>query len=511
MNKRIFVIAFLISLFFIVFTSYTFFLEIPYNAKRLVEGFLLVVGGLAVVSSPKLQEQWFAVLKRLKVKRSFLVKVGISIVIIGFISAFLAPFTNWAFLEIAQYLLLFNLIVLFTIAYLNISQWFEKGFLSVLGLTAGLYLVNVIISYSYHFFIPNFPIWPSTDFIRIWFEGTGFRYPEPFSNFINRRFFNHLQTWSLPLLTLLVLYIPKRYWAFSKISFVITSGWWMLAFASGARGTLLASFLTLAFTFFMYKDKAKKWLRTYSISASIGLALYIVFFKFLPINNSTGLTFMRTNSSGRFEVWEYAFRLIVQNPFFGVGPMHYAVYKTEVLVAAPHNIYLQFFTEWGIIAGILFLGVVAVGCYKWFTQTNKVIHSSPPDSDKVNIRVALTASLMAGLIHGLFSGIINTPLSQIMMVLLLAWMIGLSVSGKKKNEPQTVKSWKRYSLVGVSLLAAGFLVWSYATHIPNLKESRYKFIKVTQSYRLAPRYWDQGIIGLEKADENKQLKVKSSE
>src|SRR5699024_8011723 len=103
----------------------------------------------------------------------------------------------------------------------------------------------------------------------------------------------------------------------------------------------------------------------------------------------------------------------------------------EVPWAAPHSIYFQFFSEWGMIAGILALAVVAWASYRWFIRTNDITKASPPNSDIVNTRVALTASFMAFLIHGLVSGITNTLVSQVIMVLVVAWMIGLSISTEK--------------------------------------------------------------------------------
>lgn len=480
-------------------------LDVPYSAKRVAEGFLLVLGVIVIGSSKILQKKWVYVVGSFGGEKKFYAKALMGIVIIGIISALLAVYKQHAFLLLTHYFLLFNLVVLCVIAYLYKPVWFEYGLLIVLGIMAGLYLTNVIISYTYSFFIPDFPVWPSTDFVRIKFDGIGYMYPEPFSNFINFRFFNHIQTWSLPLLTLLVLRLPKKYWAFSKIAFIIACGWWVLVYASDARGTMVATFTSLIFIFIMYRKKARNWLKTHSLAAGIGLAVYLLAFKLFEKGGGTILT--RFNNNGRFEQWEYAMDLILQNPFLGVGPMNYSIFNTEIFRAHPHNFYLQFSSEWGLIAGILLIAIIVTACFEWYIRTNEIIETESENSSAVNTRVALTASLMAALIHGLVSGISHTPLSQIMMVLVLAWMIGLSMRDKKAKEGQLhqgfdrqekpVRPWLRYSLLGVSVLAAGFLIWSYTVQIPQLNESRWQYIDKRGGKKLYPRYWDQGIIGLE--------------
>lgn len=500
MKKRFLAVGAFLSLYFILWTSYSFYLDIPYDAKRLVEGLLLVIGVAIICTSTHFQEKWFNIVDEIKNKGSLLIYALGALFLIGLISAALSNYPKYAFLEVSHFFLLFNLIMLCVIGYLYKPAWFEYGFLSVIGLMAGLYLINVTISYAYTFFVPNFPIWPSTDFIRISFEGIGFRYPEPFRNFINVRFFNQLQTWSLPLLTFLVIQIPKRYWAFQKIAFIIACGWWMLVFASDARGTMVSSFVALGFVFFIYRTKAGAWLRTHSISAAAGLVSYFVFFKFLPVTPKGGRTsFTDYTAESRFDIWEYGLQTTLENPLLGVGPMHFNQIGAGML-KNPHNIYLQFFSEWGIPAGILFLAIVILGSYKWYKSSNEAIDSSPPNSNKVNTRVALTASLLAALIHGLVSNIFNTPMSQVMMVLVLAWMIGLSLRDEKKKEPEPVKPYARYGVIGLNFLAACYLIWSYSLQVPNLDENRRQYLLKTQTNQLYPRYWDQGIIGLEKYD-----------
>lgn len=70
--------------------------------------------------------------------------------------------------------------------------------MGALALSALLYVVNFSVGYALHQVIP-------AD-VALW--------PEGYSGFDNRRFFNQFQSWLLPLLVLPALLVPARYrWA----------------------------------------------------------------------------------------------------------------------------------------------------------------------------------------------------------------------------------------------------------------------------------------------------------
>lgn len=502
MRNRLLSYLIFISLCSILWASYSFFLDVPYNAKRLAEGVILVLGATLIITSPTLQGQWVKLVRRITVNRWMFSAVSL-LGILGVLSSSFADYPVWSFMQLSHYFLLLNIVLLIALTYRSASKYFEYIFLGVVACMAGLYIINVGISYLYTFFILDFPLWPDTKFMRIWIEGSGFKYPKPFSNFVNIRYFNHIQTWTLPLITLLVLRIPKRYWAFSKITFIVACGWWMLAFASEARGTLLASLLALVFVGIMYRHKAKQWLRAHSLSAVIGLALYGLFFKVAFWSSGSsggtegGLIKQAIDDNGRFTAWEKILDVVVENPLFGIGPMHFPPLESTVL-ATPHNVFLQFAVEWGIPAALIFTGVVITGFYYWIRNTNKAFGTLDLNSSSVNVRVAITASLLAGLIHSGYSNIFNSPLSQILMVLVVGWAVGIYFNDTKKepDEPGATYLWQRLGLVLVSLFAAGFLTWSYVSHVPELDKNRFKYLQTTQSKKLVPRYWDQGVLGV---------------
>lgn len=500
--KKLVLFTISISLYLVIWTSYSPFLEIPFNSKRLAEGFLLLLGAILICTSTDFQNQWMQISKGFE-GSSKLIVISLGVLFLfGAISAALSNYPGYAFLEVGHFFLLLNLLVLYIIIYQIKPLFFEYIFLSVISVMAALYLINVAISYVYTFFISDFPIWPSTNFVQVWFQDIGYKYPEPFLNFVHIRYFNHIQTWTLPLITLMAINIPKRYWAVSTTLFAIACGWWMLVFAADARGTMLAAFLALGFIFVMYRKRASKWIYAHSLSAGIGLGLYLIFFKLFQGGGRTILT--RYSDSGRFDFWSYALKLIWENPIFGVGPMHYANLNSYVKYSAPHNAYLQVFSEWGIPAGVIFLVIIFVGSYYWYKSTNKIIISSGKNSNMVNTRVALTASLIAALIHGFFTNILNTPISQILMILILAWMIGISLSVDYTKDKESIKPWYRYCLISANLLAVSLLIWSYTIQVPNLDSSRQQYLKKTQGSKLYPRYWDQGIIGID--DNTNELK-----
>ena len=112
------------------------------------------------------------------------------------------------------------------------------------------------------------------------------------------------------------------------------------------------------------------------------------------------------------------------------------------------------------------------------------------------MRIGLIASMTAVAIHAMFSGILNTPLSQLMLTLVGAWIVG---EYYLKSEKKLFIKRKRISLGVVALLFLlvcniGFTTYKLGKDIPHINERKEKYLKEFNTNKLYPRFWNQGMI-----------------
>lgn len=415
------------------------------------------------------------------------------------VSCILAPLPSWAFLQIGWYLLVGQLALLFARLYQQNKTYFIKLFMIALVVTVGVYVLQVFAHTISSYLLEYHPIWPNSTGFTLALDGTRVR-PGGFINFSNVRFFNHLQTWSLPLLVFGYLYFKEKLIpGFQYLLLFLISAWWMLVFASDARGTMVACFFSLLFVFLLYRKKAYQFIKTYAFTVFGGLVLYLIFF-ILPSSPEAEVILTRYGTSGRIEVWLFAIQQIIVHPLVGLGPMHFSYIPLGASLSTPHNLLLQSMTEWGVPAAALAAGMVLYGGYRFIRQSlNLTKENSSPRF--LNMRIALIASITAVAIHSMVSGILNTPFSQLMAVIVIGWVLGEYFSQSEK--PLFVKRQKfsfRTGTIAVLLLAnTVFIAVKVANDIPHLNERVAQYLKVKDSNKLYPRFWIQGKIGLEKA------------
>ncbi|HIL96929.1 MAG TPA: O-antigen ligase domain-containing protein, partial [Pseudomonadales bacterium] len=150
---------------------------------------------------------------------------------------------------------------------------------------------------------------------------------------------------------------------------------WTFLFWCGGRAAAASLMATgLLVGLFLYSKQLP--LRHYLVSL-IGLALIsFLFSEWLSVFHWNGL--MRgverslevagfdSVSSGRLKVWLTTIEYIVRYPLFGLGPEGYVFMPGRVYGVHPHNIFLQFLIEWGLIGTILFLTILARAFFAGF-------------------------------------------------------------------------------------------------------------------------------------------------
>lgn len=492
--RKLFLLNFgLAGALLIILPNFSPLTDIPYNSKRIFQiGFLVLIVFQFVVFNnffKELKNEWNMITARMKY-------VFYAVAILCVISSLFSSYPIHSFLEVGVYSLLLIFIFITSFWYKKYPDLFLKTVGVILSLMIILYFVRFSINYIYNFIYPSWPVWPNTRLVQILVNGEPF-YPEPFLGFIHPRFLNHLHTWSLPLIALFIVNMPKKYWAYRTLLYFFTGFWWMLVFASDARGTMLASILSLILVAVLFRTRIKEWIKTYLITSTAGLLSYLFFFKLIiPKGSRTILS--RFSDSGRLKIWNNALDLFKENPFLGAGPMHYADISNGYGVAHPHNFYLQVLSEWGIISFILLATVIIFIYSKWIGKCNK----SELKGNKLNIQAALTASLSAGLMHSFLSGLLHTPLCQIMAAIVFGWAIGfyqlnfVDLTDRKSNEIKYSKVASIMSRILILFITLFVLLGTFKTY-KDLPESRNNYIQQEETTKFSPRFWDHGNIGLD--------------
>jgi O-antigen ligase len=351
----------------------------------------------------------------------------------------------------------------------------------VLGAASLCVLLNAVqfsVGYGMYFVMPRVDLWPEAHF-----------------GFANIRHFNQLQTWTLPLLAVPVLVLPKRWRAGKAVVFGLLAFWWMLVIASDGRGTPLAMVVAAIGAGLLFRRTAKSWLGTQLAAVAVGGGLYYLLFTVLA--GATPEVVDRLGDAGeysrRLQHWATSLELAWAQPWLGAGPMHYAwpPYHFD-LGAHPHNALMQWLAEWGIPSTLLVLGLVVWGGWRWMKQERDEGRSGIEHAEA--LRVGLVASVLAGAAHALVSGVIVTPVSQMMLVLVLGWAWGRYRPPSRPERP-TVS--RRAQVALCTILVASIGITAY--HVPDLaaKQERWSaFLESVERNRLSPRYWQQGYFGV---------------
>lgn len=324
---------------------------------------------------------------------------------------------------------------------------------------------------------------------------------EIFTGFSNPRFFGQFVSLSLPVLAVVVI-SRDRLRRYAYPAFVLLVLWWLLAIASGTRGTWLG--IAAAFVMLSWQgNNARRWIAVQAFAALIGAVLYWWMFTVIPQQWSTELsghasTRLTTSLSGREVIWQQAVDLILANPILGNGPMHFA----DVInnnATHPHQAFLQWAAEWGLPSALAVVGLIAAAAIAVF---RKIRLESASESDVSMLRVGLAAALVASLTQSLVDGVLVMPYTQLWLAIVAGWCLGLH-RGKEASPSTAVLAsrqsrwllWLALVLLWASLGVLGHRVKS---DLPHLNTRMVQFVFSGISGHLQPRFWSQGIIGMDR-------------
>lgn len=247
----------------------------------------------------------------------------------------------------------------------------------------------------------------------------------------NYRFFNHVQTVTIPLLLAAAIVGPRRYglrrWAGAALVLEFC-----LLFFTGGRATMLALGIATAVIIAAFRQSARAWLLRLGMAAVAGGGLYLILFNAVPIAMGLPRDFFATDVIARSEagvggpreyLWRLAWQYVRESPWLGIGPMHYA-HRVNLEAAHPHNVYLQLAAEWGVPFAAL---VVAIAAMAWFRLLRKATATATNEERALGISLVAAAAAIA--VDGMFSGNFVMPISQ----LWIAFAIGLALAYARRT------------------------------------------------------------------------------
>ncbi|GEM_PF-1156940 len=452
-----------------------------YNNKRLIELGLFGLAAILIIVSSQLREQISIFYNLLSINTQLTI---LAIFFIGGASCMFAKMPDWALLEFAHYLMLAILIFFVgSIAFIGLNKAIMYLKFAVIGVVF-FYLARVSFFYVlYQFGIE--PLWPGS------LNG------KALYSFSYVRFFNQVQTWTIPIIVSLGWYywqLSKKQWIRFGIAALIV-GWGILVIASGGRGTILGV-VTGALVVWAFLVKKKGRFFSYNVILAV-LTLFGHYVFFDVLGESTKQTIQRSSSSGRFDNWINLIPELLEKPFIGYGPMHYASIKFDNPWGHPHNWFLQFGYEWGGMAACLMLILFLMGLYKFGQQLNFNLNDPNYSKQRYWLKFGLLWSLIAGFVHSFFSGLIVMPLSQLWLVLIVGVSMGFYFEEKPGIKNASNLS-RRGHLLVIGVIAVSFLGFAYwgSQHSIDRSQVDAHFYKENKSSRSYPRYWQQGKIGL---------------
>lgn len=400
---------------------------------------------------------------------------------LGFVSSLMAPLPRWALLEWGMLWLLLIMAMSVAAQRYRAGDRFDEGLVLLFYATALAYAVNSGMVY-----------------LAMLQVGPFFNVRELYVSFSNVRFFGHIQTMLLPFLPL-----PAIWWGTTRVRLVLLSIvpvlWWMLAVASGTRGTWIALLIGIGVAAVFCGVVSRRWIKWQLGGFLGGVFCYGIFIWAVPQFLEQPTWFIHRSEdivslSSRELLWTGAMTFTAQHPLFGIGPMHFA-YFSSVVGAHPHSVLLQWLAEWGIPAALLMTGVFAHAGLVFAGHVRQIPKSA--ENDREWTKIALLAALAGGAAQAMVDGVLIMPISQTLLALMCGWAIGMYF---EKHRLAGRRHVLHYScIVVITIIAAGVVVCGVMPEIGRLAEREQAYLAAHPPVdpslpRLFPRFWTQGWI-----------------
>lgn len=341
------------------------------------------------------------------------------------------------------------------------------------------------------------------------------------------RFFNQVQSWTIPVLAALPALFWRKRLAQILCVCVIALNWYVLLM-TGARGTVVGLVSAMAIILILFPGVRREALKWHIVGLVSGALIYLAVLSFWMDNaqpapvaealtsqtkevseleeaerssnrsNSAQNSFYSQslgrkmlNTSGRWAMWQGALGDIQANPLWGIGPMNYACKGRLNEAGHPHSFPLQVATEWGLPATLMLILLLAPLAWK----AGRKLRTDSFDSDSEHfLAVLLAAGILTAAVHSCLSGVLVMPASQLTGVLICGWFLGILSPQweSKKGEPDDQLKQRR---ANVHVFLALLLIMSSSALIFSVKEigHRNEVLASTEvGDRIIPRFWQNG-------------------
>ncbi|MBS2057365.1 pilus assembly protein [Pseudomonas aeruginosa] len=377
---------------------------------------------------------------------------------LGSVSAFLSANPSWAFKEWS----VFAGLMLFSFNISASPEWVRRIALWGLVVLGGFFCYQFLLSYLAAFV-------------------SGLRELNPrvlLSGFSNVRTMGQFQAMLLPLMAALGLYLRETgRFRLSRLVMLLLAIQWCISFALAGRGLWLG-FAVAHLALCWIGPVGRRFLIVQLSAVFVGLALYFLLMVALPTWLGIDMTLMSGMRSGlslRDVLWRDAWGMFVAHPLLGVGPMHFSAVPNSV-GAHPHQMLLQWFAEWGGVAGLLVVGLMILGLLRGARYLRE-----QGDSMDAGLWLALVSVLAQ------VDGVFVMPFTQTVLALL----VGIAMARwSKPVAPSPAQRWLCRGLAVVVIVVLGRVL---LLEVPGLTAAEERYLEIHGGGE-APRFWIQGWI-----------------
>lgn len=395
----------------------------------------------------------------------------------GLVAVCMSPLPLWSMLEFG---LIFSVVLVSVTLIPRLQKLQLMHLATLIGSIHAFYAAHNLLEYAFTLFL-----------------GRTF---EPFAmsnGFSNVRFYGQFLIWTVPFLVGTLVIHPK--FSYRNVLIGLLMFDWAFEFLTLTRAFLFAMVVTVPMVRWTAKKYWLQYTKYLTFTAIIGFVIYLSMLYALPsllgadisyaVQFSSGRDML--TSSGRMQLWQDTWSLMLNHPWFGAGPMMTALDFVSKIAAHPHNYILQLLAEWGIPFTLLLCGGVVFGMIKW----KKLIERST--SDNVLMALPITASLSAGAAGGLVDGLFVMPVSLVYMSLVMACFAGLWRTLTPEVQRHKFPLWSIAVLIAPSIFTAVFAVINWP-HRSSDTDNEIPKPMSGNGYQLqsdrTPRFWLTGKI-----------------
>lgn len=254
-----------------------------------------------------------------------------------------------------------------------------------------------------------------------------------------------------------------------------------MVFVAGTRGTI-AAWLASAIIFWVLKGEARALAKRMLLAMVLGFVLAWLILHTVAWVTGQVVDYRFAGEqvfglSAREILWSHAWAKIVEFPWLGVGPMHFASLGNRV-AAHPHQALLQIASEWGLPVFFLIMAVVVIWLGRVFAGAR-----SADAREGADLRWALLFSVLSSMVQSMVDGVLVMPYPQLWLAIVVGWCSARCLPDTS-GEGVRIPFWLPMTLwAGANVLLVAVAVMSY----PDL-------VGAAEYCGGGPRFWCNGRI-----------------